>query len=300
MVMQNCIKESKTQWVMKMRDDFAAFILTHGRADNVITYETLKKIGYTGRVYIVIDNEDGSEADYRARYGDKVIVFDKDAVSKTFDTADNNKERRTVVFARNACFDIANKLGLKYFLELDDDYTSFSYRSIKEGELRSFDIEKADLIFEKMIDFLEVSGALTVAFAQAGDLIGGIGNNNYKQKVSRKAMNTFFCSTERPFKFVGRINEDVNTYVTMGMRGQLMFTVADIIIRQKATQTNSGGMSDVYLDSGTYLKSFYTVLYEPSCTTVERMGGDTFHRIHHRIEWGNCTPKIINQKYRKA
>lgn len=284
---------------MAMRDDFAVFILTHGRADNVITYGTLKKIGYTGRVYIIIDNEDSSEADYRARYGDKVIVFDKDAVSKTFDTADNSKERRTVVFARNACFDIANKLGLKYFLELDDDYTSFSYRSIKGGELRSYNIKKADEVFEKMIDFLEVSGALTVAFAQAGDFIGGIGGAKYKQKILRKAMNTFFCSTERPFKFVGRINEDVNTYVVMGMQGRLMLTVTDIIIRQKATQENSGGMSDVYLDSGTYLKSFYTVLYEPSCTTVKRMGGNTFHRIHHQIDWRRCVPKILNEKYKK-
>ena len=81
---------------------------------------------------------------------------------------------------------------------------------------------------------------------------------------------------------------------------KLMFTVTDLAITQKQTQTNSGGMSDVYLDSGTYLKSFYTVLFQPSCTTVERMGGNTYHRIHHRIEWEHCVPKILNERYRKV
>ena len=35
----------------------------------------------------------------------------------------------------------------------------------------------------------------------------------------RKAMNSFICSVDRPFQFVGRINEDVNTYVLLGSRG---------------------------------------------------------------------------------
>ena len=43
---------------MAMRDDFCVFILTHGRPDQVHTYDSLMKAGYTGKVYIVIDNED--------------------------------------------------------------------------------------------------------------------------------------------------------------------------------------------------------------------------------------------------
>lgn len=41
-----------------MRDDFAVFILTHGRADNVVTMKTLRKHGYAGRWYMIIDDED--------------------------------------------------------------------------------------------------------------------------------------------------------------------------------------------------------------------------------------------------
>lgn len=41
-----------------MRDDFCAFILTHGRPDKVLTYRTLRRAGYTGKIFIVVDDED--------------------------------------------------------------------------------------------------------------------------------------------------------------------------------------------------------------------------------------------------
>ena len=62
-----------------MLEDFAVLILSHGRADNVITYKTLQRAGYTGRIYIVIDNEDKQADRYYQNFGDKVIMFDKAA-----------------------------------------------------------------------------------------------------------------------------------------------------------------------------------------------------------------------------
>ena len=38
-----------------MRDDFAVFILTHGRAKQQKTVKTLKRCGYTGRLYLIVD-----------------------------------------------------------------------------------------------------------------------------------------------------------------------------------------------------------------------------------------------------
>ena len=47
-----------------MRDDFAIFILTHGRADIELTTATLKKCGNTNRIYYIIDNEDKTAENY--------------------------------------------------------------------------------------------------------------------------------------------------------------------------------------------------------------------------------------------
>ena len=43
-----------------MRDDFAVFILTHGRANNMHTYKALQKAGYTGKVIFVLDDVSGT------------------------------------------------------------------------------------------------------------------------------------------------------------------------------------------------------------------------------------------------
>ena len=108
-----------------MLNNFVAFILSHGRPDNVRTYDTLKKHGYTGKIIILIDNEDKTSKQYIQKYGEKnVIIFDKKMQSKKFDQADNFDDRRSIVYARNVCFDVAKYLQIKYFIQLDDDYTS--------------------------------------------------------------------------------------------------------------------------------------------------------------------------------
>lgn len=281
-----------------MRYDFCAFILSHGRPDNVKTLKTLQKCGYTGKWFIVIDNEDEFADRYVEKYGDRVIQFDKAAVAKDMDEADREGDRRTVVYARNACFDIARDIGIQYFIELDDDYSSFEFRKIDRGKLRVFSVNDIDAIFDAMIRFMNDSNALTVAFAQGGDFIGGSMSKNLKRGILRKAMNSFICDVEKPFKFVGRINEDVNTYVTLGSRGNIMFTLCDISLTQTQTQKSDGGMSGVYED-GTFLKSMYTVMMHPSSVTVKEMG--TKHRrLHHSIDWNATVPKIIRESWKKC
>lgn len=278
-------------------DDFAVFILTHGRPDRIHTLKTLEKQGYTGDWYLVIDNEDKKADEYYKNYGDKVIMFDKKAISLTFDTADLSDDRRAIVYARNACFQIAKELGIKYFVEFDDDYTSFNLRYPKDGKLAARMLENLDDIFEMMLDFLEDTQALTVCFSQGGDHIGGL-TGRWKKGLIRKVMNSFFCRTDRPFQFLGRVNEDVNTYTYLGSKGELMLTTTDLMLVQLQTQSNQGGMTDLYLDSGTYLKSFYTVMYMPSAVEIREMGTAN-RRLHHHVKWNNCVPMILNERYKK-
>lgn len=283
-----------------MRDDFAVLILTHGRANKMYTLKTLNAGNYTGRWYMVIDNEDDQESEYIRKFGeDHVVKFDKQAVYDRIDTMDTFGEHRAIIYARNEAFNIAKSLGLKYFLEFDDDYTGLDFRYINNGKLKAKKCVDLDRLFTDMIDFLETSNALTVAFSQAGDFNGGASGKRFPEKVIRKAMNSFFCRTDRPINFVGTINEDVNAYTTLGSRGELIMSITDASIVQLKTQKNKGGMSELYLDDGTYVKSFYSVIGLPSAVRVEMMG-NIHPRIHHKVKWNNCVPKIINQKWRKS
>jgi hypothetical protein len=287
-----------------MRDDFAAFILTHGRADNVITYNTLRKQGYTGKIILLIDNEDAQIDDYKRKYGDEVFVFDKQKAIDITDSGDNFKKRNSVVYARNYNFVVAKELGYKYFLQLDDDYSAFRYTfdNYRNYITRSILIKNLDNIIKYMLEFYIDSGAKTIAMSQGGDFIGGEGSKvaslEREGKFSRKVMNSFFCSTDRPFKFAGRINEDVNAYTELGNKGDLFITVPRIRLEQIQTQANSGGLTDIYLDLGTYIKSFYSVMYSPSCVKINEMGVSN-KRLHHMVKWKYTCPQVISADYRK-
>lgn len=283
-----------------MRNDFAILILTHGRPDNIKTLSSLKRAGYTGKYYIVIDNEDEKANEYYNLYGDKVIMFDKQAISDNpeYDKFDNNNNKKVIYFARNAAMEIAKDLGLKYYMQFDDDYKDFMFRFEKDGTLKYLPIENIDKVINLLIDFLNNTKALSVCMSQGGDHLGGVNGGIWKTKLKRKAMNSFLVDVDRSFKFYGRINEDVNTYTMLGNRGELFFTIADIQLNQAQTQTNAGGMTDIYLDSGTYVKSFYSVICSPQAVKISMMG-DTQMRIHHKVYWNYCVPKIINEKYKK-
>lgn len=280
-------------------DTLTVFILTHGRPDNIKTLTTLNRSGYTGEIYFVVDDEDSKKDEYIAKFGDKVKLFNKAEIAKRFDEGDQGKDRRAVIYARNACFDIAEKLGIEYFIQFDDDYTAFSYRFDKDYNYKHTPIKNLDRILEIMLDYYKKIPALTLAMAQSGDFIGGKKGGFGKEiRTKRKAMNSFICSTKRRFCFVGRVNEDVNTYVSMGARGHLFLTVNNISLNQETTQKSKGGMSELYLDSGTYQKSFFTIMYAPSCVVITEMG-NKFKRLHHQINWRCAVPVIISQKHKK-
>lgn len=285
-----------------MRDDFAAFILTHGRPDKVFTYDTLRKAGYTGKIFIVIDDEDKTGDEYRRRFGACVLTFSKAEIAKTFDEGDNFETYRGVIYARNALWGLAKKVGVRFFLELDDDYTAFVIRwnsKLNYGNTPTLK-RSIDDVIDSMLEFVATTNATTLAMSQGGDHIGG--GYGTMPRLTRKAMNAFICDVNRPFSFDGRINEDVNAYVSHGSRGKLFFTSMQIQVNQLTTQANSGGMTELYLDVGTYVKSFYSVIYAPSCVKVGELGDprSPHHRIHHSINWNAAVPKILREEHRKA
>ena len=131
----------------------------------------------------------------------------------------------------------------------------------------------------------------SIAFSQGGDHMGA---EPFVTRFRRKAMNSFICDTSKPFRLRGRLNGDVNTYLALGRTGHLFFTDMYVQLNQLETQSNSGGMSETYLESGTYVKSFYSVIAAPSCVRIRLMGRNN-KRLHHFINWRKAVPKILSE-----
>tara|TARA_R100001086_G_scaffold98078_1_gene48800 strand:- start:526 stop:1374 length:849 start_codon:yes stop_codon:yes gene_type:complete len=280
-------------------NNFAVFIMVHGRPNKVLTYETLRKQGYTGKIYLVGDDLDVTINDYKKIYKDKLIIFNKRKAFHKYDTGDNTGDLRSTLFSANEIFDIAKQKNIKWFFIMCDDYRMFEYRYDGNLQYGGWRVLNLDKIFMYLLNYYKKTNIKTIAFAQSGDFMGG--ENNILAKgctIKRKAMNTFLCSTSRPFNFMGRMNEDVTTYVNLGSKGDLFFTISNISIYQQQTQKKSGGLTDLYLKYGTYVKSFFSLMYNPSSVKISEIGYKN-KRLHHIVKWKNAVPKILDDKYKK-
>ena len=278
---------------------FAVFILSHGRANDVKTAKTLTEQNYTGDWYIVIDNEDDQEPIYREKYGERVIVFDKKAVADRTDTGDLDDDRRVGVFARNKIQDLARDLGYKYHLQFDDDFSNVKYRYYADGNLRSKNVKNLDDIFFSMVKYMDNCPKITwLSFGLPNYYLGGIENAKWAQQMIPKTMGSFLMRADHPVAFSMRMNDDITTCAIEQSRGNLAYTYLPLMVDTPATQHASGGMTDIYRDNGTYRKTFYSVLVGPSFAKVSRE--TQTHRIHHRIDFGNCVPKLLSDKWKKV
>lgn len=281
-----------------MNEDLAVFIMVWGRPEKMWTANTLRKQGYTGKIFFVADDLDETLPEYKKKYGDDLLVFSKKDMLGKCDPGDNTGDLRSTMYAVNVIPRLAKERGIKYFFIFCDDYTGFAYKYDSSLNYKENPIKNIDKLFSLLLDFYKKTNSLSVSMAQMGDFIGG-GKGSFGKsiKISRKSMNSFLCSTDRPFQFIGRMNEDVTTYVNLGQKGNLFLTVPNVAIHQRPTQSEWGGLTGLYLDYGTYIKSFFSVMYNPSCVKVSEMG-EKHKRVHHRVSWNNAVPKIIDEQYR--
>ena len=57
-----------------MNKDLAVFIMVHGRPKRMKTYHTLRKQGYTGKIFLVADDLDETRSEYQEIYKDEVFT----------------------------------------------------------------------------------------------------------------------------------------------------------------------------------------------------------------------------------
>lgn len=278
---------------MMRHEDFCAMILTHGRSKNVKTLRTLKACGYTGKIVLVLDMDEPDLEGYK-KLGEHIEIFDKSKVE--CDVMDNFGNKKCILFARNAAFDIAEKVGARYFCELDDDYTEICKRFSKEAEYKSSKCEDLDEVFDSMIDFIDSDERiLSVSMMQSGDFMGGSrGHMARSVRSKRKVMNAWVLDTKKRFAFRGFFNDDINTYTFLGSCGWVFLSTNVISLTQIGSQKGASGMTESYKKFGTYVKSFYSVMMMPSCVKISVLG-EKYDRIHNKVKWNNCVPKILRK-----
>lgn len=281
------------------KNKYAVFILTHKRPEKQITIKTLRKSGYTGKIFLLCDDEDPTLDEYVERYGDDVKTFHKKDYINRFDRMTNEKRLNAVVYARNAVYDVAREMGLNYIIVMDDDYSVFNFSVDPTCFYKRTKVKNMNKVFAAHLRFLKHSKIAGLAFAQGGDFVGGWNGtiNKTGYRPLRKAMNVFFFDVNKPVQFNGLINEDSTMGIQEAAKGHVILTNCLLQLEQTTTQKAEGGLTDIYKNLGTYQKSFYTLMASPS--SVKVMYQRAVGRVHHFISGENAYPRIVSADLKK-
>ena len=281
-----------------MSKKFAVFILTHGRPHNQLTVKSLHDVGYTGDLYLVVDDQDESVNEYIAVWGaERVIVFDKDYFIRHTDTGLHTPVPKFAVFARNAIEHIAKEMGYKTFLMLDDDLTKIRVRLPEGDSLKSYQINgQFDAIIETSVDYVVNCDIACMGLGFCNLYIGGVENFNKENPRQRLCAEAFIRNTAHPISWRLNMVEDLITSIDAAMSGEVWFQFLPIQCEIKMSEGEvDGGNSDVYRQLGMYRISFMPVIAYPSSNAVRR----------GKKSWASttspdkCIPKIISSRYRK-
>ena len=280
---------------LKKMNKFGIFILTYKRPNKQLTLEALKKQGYTGKVYLIVDNTDDTIQELIDNYQnrcDEIIVFDKEKYYKYTDTVDNFHNLKSVVYARNASFDIAKRLGLDYFMTIDDDIKQFNYRIVKDNKLISRKIKRLDDVIIANLNFFKNNKVDVLGFADSSLYFGGINGQRYSERLPREAYQCMMFKTDKKINYKGTMCEDLNTTLEYGKQGTIFFNNMLICFNAPKRSTNDGGLKDLYDNNSLYVRNFYSLIVNPSVVKL-LPNGKTKNKIKDTL------PKIINQRWKK-
>lgn len=283
-----------------MRDDFAVFIITHGRPDKQFTYSALRNCGYTGKIYFVIDDTDTTIQQYIDNFGvDNIFIFDKNYYinSDRFDNGTNEGIYACATYARRAVEDIAKSLNLGYFVVADDDLVKFSIRFPINGVLKRIKIFEFDTIFDIYIEYLASTKIECLGFSNPmmfydpdmKFVYGRLSNLPYAWYI-RKGNSV----ADWPCWF----GEDEIVGLKKNVTGNIWIVIPYVM--RDTIPFGQGAMVDIYDNKQSLKKAFAEFRYLPSDFYIQVcLKGTRRGQYVLRTARRDLFPKIISSKYKK-
>lgn len=287
---------------MRLPNNIGAIILSYGRVKELPTLNALRKSGYDGKLYILIDNKDKQIDWYRDRYGDKVRFFSKEMIRQSIDVGDNDTNNNAAILARWAALGLARDEGLEYAMIMDDDIINFVISLTDNNEYvhKTFVITNINRWIVEETKWLRKLNAKAVGFDTCGQLIGGMKAGEIRQFWRRRIAQAYLIDCLKEIDFRGRSQEDLTACVLEAMRGGLLVSIGAARITTKAVESMAGGMTNAYKDMGQAAKNLYPVLYCPSamkCFLIKNAAMGV--RTHVKVVHEKAYPKLIRYDYCK-
>ena len=279
-----------------MKNDYAVFIISHKRPE-VGTLKALEKSGYTGDYFIVIDDTDPTIEEYKSRYGEHLLVFNKEEIWEGTDTIDNFKIMTCCTYPRNYCIKAAREKGYKYLVNLDDDIKMFMFRFVQGEKLASSSIKDIGKVFEEYIKFMETAQLTCSGFIMAGKLIGGRKNPLVDSCFYSRPTNCFIMKASTPY-FKGTYYEDAIYAIQNNKQGYLTYALMPVVICGSPPMKNhdGGGMTAAYEEQNEFTQYFHIKVAEPTSIKLKVCNNG---KVKTTFLEKFFVPKILNEEVKK-
>jgi hypothetical protein len=272
------------------------YIISKGRPQ-CKTAQTLTKMDYPGQWFIVCGTNDETIPEYIKIWGkDRILIFDWHEEIKTTDTLDNfgfvgMPSGATPV--RNATRRISEERGELRHWQFDDDYRQFVKFSPKKFGYKAATPEDLEEALYQIALFGFKSDLPNAGFAIRSETFP-----NNALTTSKRVFNAHNMPTD-PAKFQfwrGWMNDDLINALEVYQKGRREYSFKFLGLEMLPTQSEKGGLTDIYQEIGTVRKTSYAILIAPNAVRLVIK----FGRYHHHVYWDRVSPKLINEKYAKV
>lgn len=273
--------------------DFAVFIISHERVDRVESYTTLRNAGYTGKIYVVVDNEDTQLRRYLNSFIN-VLVYNKQLKINSTDTLTDKESRSSAVFARNAVEFYAKHLKLDAFAVFDDDITNLRLRWEEDGSYKSRKLcSGLDDVMSWYAQYLIDSDIATLSFENCMFYVGGVDNNKIANE--RWTYQIHIRNTKFPVDWHSIINEDIITEISTAVRGYIWWSLPHIVYEAVAMNDKEGGNKANYDKFSEFRRAMFATVANPSSC----LPGYSHGKLRIIQNKKASYPMIVSSRYKK-
>lgn len=284
------------------------FILSHNRVASCPTLSLLDKLNYTGIIKIVVDNEDPQLDEYRNKYKEKLLVFNKNSMIGIVDTAFSKATiiKSSPIYARVFIDLYAMEYNLGDYIVLDDDIKNFKFRVPKGDSLPTYPIGDFNKLLSYLFNFMQNKNIYALSFAHQGMFIGGVKSFDEEKIMGKRvASNVWLLNSNKPFTWQTIFYDDYNSCLLNGQKGKLIFTIPFIctemekqggqVISSKKLKDN--GMGEAYKNTTQLQRCLYSTIVSPSSCTVKEVkrDGNWWVRLNKETQF----PKIVSDRFKK-
>jgi hypothetical protein len=227
-----------------------------------------------------------------------VLVFDWYEQVKESDLLDNfgvETMGSGAVPVRNATRRISQERGELRHWQFDDDYTAF-YSITKQNDAPKH-LRLDGEAFQKRLSLLSAF-AHKAGLVNCGFAVGADARPDRVFKFSRRVFNAHNMPSDPELFTVwrGRMNDDLINAIESWRRGKVELSLNFMQISMRDSQSEKGGNTEIYQESGTVRKTAYAVMIAPNAVKLVIKYG----RYHHRVNWQNVCPKLVSTRFQKV